>query len=248
MTIRAGVVGHPVAHSLSPLIHSAWIEATGIDADYGLFDIAPENFAAFVASHRGGGGLRGVNVTVPHKEAALACATQAHPTARRAGAANMLLFEPDGSVLADKTEGLGLLGALREQAAFSVKGKTATVLGAGGAARGAVAALVEAGAAQIWVVNRTLERARALEGLGPVRATGWSKSADAFLEADVVINATTLGLGGGPGPHAPLGMTHPGCVVIDMVYKPLETQLLAEARRQVAAIVAQLAGAPERRH
>ena len=99
MTIRAGVVGHPVAHSLSPLIHSAWIEATGIDADYGLFDIAPENFAAFVASHRGGGGLRGVNVTVPHKEAALACATQAHPTARRAGAANMLLFEPDGSVV-----------------------------------------------------------------------------------------------------------------------------------------------------
>ena len=143
----------------------------------------------------------------------------------------MLLFEPDGSVLADNTDGLGLLGALREQAAFSVKGKTATVLGAGGAARGAVAALVEAGAAQIWVVNRTLERARALEGLGPVRATGWSKSADAFLEADVVINATTLGLGGGPGPHAPLGMTHPGCVVIDMVYKPLETQLLAEARR-----------------
>jgi shikimate dehydrogenase len=230
MTIHAGVAGHPVAHSLSPLIHGAWIKAAGIDADYGLFDIAPENFAAFIAAQRGGP-LRGVNVTVPHKEPALACATHAHPAARAAGAANLLLFEPDGSVLADNTDGLGLLGALREQAGFSVKGKTATVLGAGGAARGAVAALADAGAARIWVVNRTLERARALEGLGPVRATGWSKSTDAFLEADVVINATTLGLGGGPGPHAPLGMTQPGCVVMDMVYKPLETQLLAEARR-----------------
>jgi len=230
MTIRAGVLGHPVSHSLSPLIHTAWIKAAGLNAEYGLFDVPPDDFAAFIAAQRGGV-LQGVNVTVPHKEAALACATYVRLAARAAGAANLLLFEADGTIIADNTDGLGLLGALHEQAVFSVKGKTATVLGAGGAARGAVAALTDAGAARIWVVNRTLERARALEGLGPVKATGWSKSTDAFLEADVVINATTLGLGGSPGPHAPLGMTQPGCVVMDMVYKPLETQLLAEARR-----------------
>ena len=230
MTIRAGVVGHPVAHSLSPLIHGAWIKAAGLDADYGLFDIAPQAFAGFVAAQRGGA-LRGLNVTVPHKEAALACATVVRPAARAAGAANLLLFEPDGAIVADNTDGAGLLAALRDQAGFDPKSGPALVLGAGGAARGAVAALAAAGSPLIWVVNRTLERARALEGLGPVKAVGWVKSDQAFTEAAVVINATTLGLGGGPGPHAPLGMTAPACVVMDMVYKPLETQLLAEARR-----------------
>ncbi len=227
MTLRAGVVGHPVAHSLSPLIHGAWIAAAGLDATYEKLDVAPTDFAVFV---RSGHGLRGLNVTVPHKEAALACADEVRPAARRAGAANLLTFE-SGGITADNTDGIGLLAALREQAGFDPTGKIATVLGAGGAARGAVAALLDAGASQVWVVNRTLERARALMVLGAVKAAGWSKSTDAFLEAAVIINATTLGLGGGPGPHAPLGMTAPDCVVMDMVYKPLRTQLLIEAER-----------------
>jgi shikimate dehydrogenase len=230
MIVRAGVVGHPVAHSLSPLIHGAWLKAAGIEGQYGLNDVAPEAFKDFVQALRSGP-VRGLNVTVPHKEAALACATTVRPAAARAGAANLLLFEADGAIVADNTDGVGLLAALSEQAGYSPAGKTALVLGAGGAARGAVAALIDAGATKVWVVNRTLERARALESLGPVKATGWSKSTDGFLEASVVINATTLGLGGGPGPHAPLGMTARDCVVMDMVYKPLRTQLLQEAER-----------------
>ncbi len=227
MTLRAGVVGHPISHSLSPLIHGAWIAAAGLDASYEAFDVAPEDFAAFVAANRGS--LSGLNVTVPHKEAALALATRVMPAAKSAGAANLLTFT-DGEIVADNTDGVGLLAALAQQASFDPAGKTVTVLGAGGAARGAVAALTAAGAAKIWVVNRTLERARALEALGPVKGVGWSKSIDAF-ETDALINATTLGLAGAPGPHAPLGMTPPHCVVMDMVYKPLRTQLLDEARR-----------------
>lgn len=227
MTLRAGVVGHPIEHSLSPLIHGAWIGAAGLDASYEKFDVAPADFAAFVERQRGV--LTGLNVTVPHKETALALATRVMPAAKSAGAANLLTFK-DGEIVADNTDGIGLLAALAEQAGFDPAGKTVTVLGAGGAARGAVAALTAAGAARIWVVNRTLERARALEELGPVRGVGWVKSLDAF-ETDAVINATTLGLGGGPGPHAPLGMTPTACVIMDMVYKPLRTQLLDEARR-----------------
>jgi shikimate dehydrogenase len=230
MTLLAGVVGHPVAHSLSPLIHKAWLSAAGLNGDYGLNDVTPERFSVFIEGRRGGA-VRGLNVTVPHKEAALALADRAAPAAQRAGAANLLLFEPDGEIVADNTDGIGLLAALAEQTGFDPRGKTVTVLGAGGAARGAVAALADAGAEQIFVVNRTYERARALEELGPVKALILAKSTPAFTETQAVINATTLGLGGGPGPHAPLGMTSPDCVIMDMVYKPLRTQLLDEARR-----------------
>ena len=225
MTLRAGVVGHPINHSLSPLIHGAWIAAAGLDATYEAFDVTPDGFAAFISEQRDR--LSGLNVTVPHKEAALALATRVLPAARSAGAANLLIFR-DGEIVADNTDGVGLLAAFAEQAGFDPAGKIVTVLGAGGAARGAVAALTEAGVSKIWVVNRTLERARDLESLGPVKGVGWSKSIDAF-ETDALINATTLGLGGGPGPHAPLGMTPPRCVVMDMVYKPLRTNLLNEA-------------------
>lgn len=231
MTLIAGVLGHPVAHSLSPLIHGAWIAAAGIDAAYEMHDVAPADFAAFIARVRAEGRVKGFNVTVPHKEAALACATVVRPAAARAGAANVLLFQ-DGEIVADNTDGIGLLSALSEQAAFDPAGKNAVVLGAGGAARGAVIALVEAGAASVVVVNRTYERARELAELDErIRAVILSKSTPAFMDADLIVNATTLGLGGGPGPHAPLGMTHTGCVVMDMVYKPLRTQLLAEAER-----------------
>ncbi len=187
MTLRAGVVGQPIGHSLSPLIHGAWIRAAGLDARYDPFDVAPADFAAFIEARRAN--FTGLNVTVPHKEAALACATVVQPSAERAGAANLLTFV-DGQIVAHNTDGIGLLAALRQQAGFEPAGKTVTILGAGGAARGAVAAMVAAGAVKVWVVNRTLERARALESLGPVKGVGWSKSFDAFTEADVVINAT----------------------------------------------------------
>lgn len=220
--MRAAVTGNPIAHSLSPAIHGAWIAAAGIDAAYEA--ILSEDEAAFrrlVAK----GGLQGLNVTIPYKEAALAAADAASDLARLAGAANLLVFE-DGKVRADNTDGPGLLAALQAQAGFDPKSGPAVILGAGGAAKGAAAALKLAGSPSVRIVNRTLARARELAAHLGVEAFG---DAGAALDgAAVVINATSLGLGGGEGPDAPLERA-PGAVVMDMVYKPLRTQFLERA-------------------
>ncbi|MBU2152420.1 MAG: shikimate dehydrogenase, partial [Alphaproteobacteria bacterium] len=161
-TVVAGVLGHPVAHSLSPVLHNAWLAAAGIDGVYVALAPTTETFAAFVQGQRGGGALRGVNVTVPFKEAALAAADAATDRARLAGAANLLLFDTDGRILADNTDGIGLLRAFEVQApGFDPAAGPVVVLGAGGAARGAVAALLLAGAPEVRVLNRTAAKAQA---------------------------------------------------------------------------------------
>lgn len=225
MTLRAGVVGNPVGHSLSPAIHGAWIAAAGLDAAYDA--ILAEDEAAFRRLVAGPGALRGLNVTIPYKEAALAAADVVSDLARLAGAANLLVFE-DGQVRADNTDGPGLLAALKAQAGFDPKSGPAVVLGAGGAARGAAAALVLAGAPQVRIVNRTRERAQALAEQVGGRVQAFEDAATALDGAALVINATSLGLGGGEGPEAPLERA-PGAVVMDMVYKPLRTAFLDRA-------------------
>ena len=225
----AGIVGSPVSHSLSPLIHNAWIAAAGLDAAYVPFAPPADGFFAFVEGLRGGA-IRGLNVTVPFKEEALALATAATARAKRAGAANVLVFGKDGGLLADNTDGAGMLAALAEQApAFRVKDGPALILGAGGAARGAAAALVAAKSPEIRIANRTAARAEALAAdLGaPCRAV--APDAAAFDGVALVVNATTLGLGGGRGPEAWLERASPGAVVLDMVYKPLRTEFLRRA-------------------
>lgn len=224
--MAAGVAGQPIAHSLSPLIHSAWIAAVGLDATYKAF--GPEDEAGFDALVETGraGQLRGLNVTAPFKERALALADQASDVAQTCGSANLLLFEA-GRVHADSTDGAGLMGALNEQApVFSAEGRTAVVLGAGGAARAAVAALVQAGAAKVYVLNRTLDRAQALaEAMGgPVEAGALE---EAVLDGDVglVVNALSV------APDIDLTPLRPGCVVMDMTYRPLRSPLLIEAER-----------------
>src|SRR6185437_4516007 len=143
-TVEAGVAGAPVAHSLSPLIHNAWLEAAGIDGVYVAFSPPADGFTAF-ARGLGGGAIRGLNVTVPFKEDALRLADAVSAAARRAGAANLLVFEADGRIRADNTDGAGLLAAIAEQApGFDVRRGPVVILGAGGAARGAAAALVDA--------------------------------------------------------------------------------------------------------
>ncbi|WP_367142894.1 shikimate dehydrogenase, partial [Brevundimonas sp.] len=139
MTVKAGVAGRPIGHSLSPLIHGAWIAAAGLDADYRAFEPADAAaFAALVAEGRAGR-LRGLNVTAPFKEQALALADAFSETARACGSANLLIFEA-GRVRADSTDGVGLTAALAEQASqLAVRGREVVVLGAGGAARAAVA-------------------------------------------------------------------------------------------------------------
>jgi shikimate dehydrogenase len=228
-TVVAGVAGAPVTHSLSPLIHNAWIAAAGLDAVYVPFAPPADGFAVFAQGLRGGA-VRGLNVTVPFKEAALEAATEVSERARQAGAANLMLFETDGRVVADDTDGEGLLGALAEQApGFDLSAGPVVILGAGGAARGAAAALLAAGAPQVRIVNRTRARAEALAAaMGRVALAADARRAT-FEGAQLVINATTLGLGGGAGPDAPLEALAPGAVVFDMVYRPLRTEFLRRA-------------------
>lgn len=228
----AGVAGHPVTHSLSPILHNAWLEAAGLNGVYVAFPVERLGFERFVQGLRGGA-VRGLNVTVPFKEQALAMADAASDIARRSGAANVLAFEPDGRILAHNTDGLGLLRAFEVQAPrWDPQLGPVAVLGAGGAARGAVAALLAAGAPRVFVINRTLARAEALAAaLGPrVAPLPLPHAAGALAQATAVINATSAGLSGEGALEVPLSSTQAACVVMDMVYKPLETPFLAEAR------------------
>jgi shikimate dehydrogenase len=231
-TVVAGVTGAPVRHSLSPLLHNAWLEAAGVDGVYVAFAPATNRFAAFVDGLRGGV-VRGVNVTAPFKETALALADHTSPTARAAGSANLLLFEADGAIRADSTDGEGLLIAFREQAPrFDPAAGPVVILGAGGAARAAAAAFLVAGAPRIDFLARTAARGQALvAALGEkTRAFGQAEADDPLRGARAVINATPLGLGGGPGPDAPLHLLDARCVVMDMVYRPIRTAFLEAAK------------------
>jgi len=231
-TLVAGVVGKPVAHSLSPLLHNAWLEAAGLDGVYVAFPALEGGFRDFVKGLRGGV-VRGLNVTLPFKAEALAVADEISDIARGSGAANVLVFEANGRITADNTDGQGLLTALASQApAWSASTGPVTVLGAGGAARGAVAALRAAGAPKVWLVNRTLSRAEAMAAyLGSdVVALAIPEAGRALSDCTAVINATSAGLAGGGVLDLDLNATDPATVVMDMVYKPLETVFLSKAR------------------
>jgi shikimate dehydrogenase len=228
--IVAGVCGAPIRHSMSPLIHNAWIQAAGLDAAYVPFAPAEDHFETFVDGLRGGA-IRGLNVTIPFKEKALALADHASNLARMAGAANLLIFEADGTIRADNTDGPGLLGAIEAQApGYDVASAPVVVLGAGGAARGAIAALLLAGAPKVGIVNRTLDRAHELAAAFGPRAVPEYALPDVLVDAGLVINATSLGLGGGEGPAAQLDLTPADAVIVDMVYKPLRTEFLRRAQ------------------
>ncbi|MDP1630120.1 MAG: shikimate dehydrogenase [Caulobacter sp.] len=227
----AGIVGRPVVQSLSPVLHNAWIAAMGLNAAYVPLAPTASGFVALVEGLRGGV-IRGVNVTMPFKEEALAVADDRSERARLAGAANLLLFRQDGRIFADNTDGLGLLGAVAVQApGFDPSSGPVVILGAGGAARGAAAALSLAGAPDIRIVNRTAARAEALarDIGGVVRAVD---AIDALSDAALIVNATALGLGGGAGPEIDLARAPATVVVMDMVYKPLRTAFLVRAAAQ----------------
>ena len=224
----AGVMGSPVSHSLSPRLHGAWIRALSLDAAYVPLPVRPDDFEQAVPV-LGRLGWRGVNVTLPFKERALQLADTATTRARQAGAANVLLFDPEGGITADNTDGEGLLYALRRQApGWRADDGPITILGAGGAARGAVAALAAAGATDIRILNRTRQRADALSALLPCAPFGWDSADAAFNGTRTVINATSGQLtGDAPLPVPPAGDAP--VVVMDMVYKPLITPFLAAA-------------------
>ena len=227
----AAVVGAPVAHSLSPLIHNAWIRAAGMDALYVALSPPTDGFVTLARGMRGGP-VRGFNVTTPFKQEALEVADKASDRARRAGAANLLIFEADGTVFADNTDGQGLLAAFAEQAPeFDPGAAAAIVIGAGGAARSAVMTLLDAGAPRVWIFNRNKARAETLANDAGKRAGagGPGEIEGALSQAGVIINATTVGLGGAEGPHIPLEAAPPHAVIMDMVYRPVQTAFLQRA-------------------
>jgi shikimate dehydrogenase len=231
-TVVAGVVGHPVTHTLSPTLHNAWLAAAGLDGVYVPFGVAPAAFDAFVEGLRSGS-VAGINVTLPFKTQALALADQVGERARLAQAANVLVFQPDGTIFADNTDGLGLLAAFAAQApGFDPTARPVAILGAGGGARGAAAAFLSAGARDVRIVNRTLAKAEEIaRDLGPgVRAYGLDQAAAAFADVGALINATSVGLSGSAALDIPIDATPSDAVVMDMVYKPLRTPLLAQAQ------------------
>ncbi len=230
MTMLAGVAGQPIAHSLSPLIHQAWIAAAGLDADYGAFGPADEaGFAALVADGRAGS-LRGLNVTAPFKEQALALADEVGAAAQACGSANLLLFAA-GRVRADSTDGAGLMAALKEQAPqLDVRGRLVVVLGAGGAARAAVASLKAAGA-DVGVQNRTRARAETLAADLGATVT----ETTALAEAALVVNALSV------PPGIDMSRLRDDAVLMDMTYRPLATPFLAQGRARGLATVDGLA-------
>ena len=218
----AGIVGNPVAHSLSPVIHNAWIKAAGMDASYVAFSPKdPAGFEALVAAGRAGL-LSGVNVTAPFKEQAYALSDTASETARSSGSANILIFR-DGQVAADSADGFGLLWAIESQApALSIKGSAVVLLGAGGAARAAAATLAGAGA-EVRIVNRTRDRAEALAAyLGGTVTV--AEGDEAFDGAALIVNALTV------RPDIDLSRLPSETVVMDMTFKPVVTPFLGAAR------------------
>ena len=237
--LRAFVVGHPIAHSRSPLIHGHWLAAHGIPGTYERLDVTPAAFPDFVRG-LAESGYRGGNVTLPHKEAAFALADRLTPRAERIGAVNTLVVEPEGRIHGDNTDAPGFCAHLDQSlgADWPARG-TAVVLGAGGAARAIVVGLAERGVARIRVANRTPARAEAVAALAPgiADALAWDDLPAALDEAGLLVNTTSLGMTGQPPLEIDLALMQAEAAVADIVYAPLETALLSAARRRGLAAV-----------
>lgn len=228
----AGVMGWPVMHSRSPLIHNHWIARHGVDAVYIPYAVPPNEAEAAIRALPKLG-FAGSNVTAPHKLAAFETVDRHDAAAAAIGALNTIIVEADGSLTGSNTDAPGFLGHLQASApSWSASSGPAVVLGAGGAARAAIYALLEAGAPQIRIANRTKQRAEALvELFGPkVNAFDWSERAAMLAGANLVTNTTTLGMTGQAPLDLPLDDLPGTAVVYDIVYAPLETPLLAAAR------------------
>lgn len=229
----AAVIGWPVHQSLSPILHGYWLKQHGLAGFYVALPIRPEDFARCVATLPLMGFV-GANVTVPHKQAAFALASTMDEDARQTGAVNTLIFE-DGAVRGLNTDVHGFSSSLSQTfGADAARGGPAVVLGAGGAARAIVLALIRAGAPEIRLVNRTRSRAEQLAAAfrASIRMVviDWDDWATAFSGAALLVNATSLGMTGKGALELSLDGLPKDAVVADIVYNPLETALLRAAR------------------
>jgi shikimate dehydrogenase len=230
----AAVIGWPVAHSLSPLIHMTWAAREGVDARYEAIAVEPtdEAFRERIDLLREAG-YCGVNVTLPHKERALKIADSASEAAMTAGAANMLTFR-EGKIIAANSDATAVRALLLDLDPAPRRG---LVLGAGGAARGVLWALKRAGVSTIRIANRTRERAAAIAPIANAKVIDWKARAQALDDVDILINTTTLGMKGAPPLDLDLAAMKESAVVLDIVYAPLETPLLRNARALGLAVI-----------
>lgn len=235
---KACIIGFPARHSRSPLIHRFWLRQHAIAGDYGFAEVSPDDFPGFIRDLASNGYVGG-NVTVPHKETAFGLVHDATATARALGAVNTLWFE-DGRLMGDNTDVAGFLASLDADApGWDARTPTATVLGAGGAARAVVYGLLARSVERIHIVNRTLARAQALaEHFGQlfsgrqIAGAGWDALPGLLPASSLLVNTTSMGMHGQPTLDVDPETLPETALVTDIVYVPLETPLLAAARQR----------------
>lgn len=237
--IKAGVMGWPVEHSRSPALHGFWLATYGIDGTYEKLAVKPEDLAAALRALPEKGFV-GVNLTVPHKEAAMGVVDEISPVGRRIGAVNTVFVTAGGRLNATNTDAYGFITSLHAGAPrFDAKAGPAVVLGAGGAARAVCVALQDAGVPEICIINRTAARAETLarDLGGNLKVAGWNDRALRLKSAVLLVNTTTQGMQGQAPLEIDLQNLPPEAVVTDIVYTPLETPLLAAARARGNTVV-----------
>ncbi len=235
----AAVLGWPIAHSRSPALHGHWLRRYGIEGHYIPIALAPDALEDGLRA-LARLGFRGCNVTLPHKEAALALASEPTGRARDIGSANTLTFLENGGILADNTDAYGFIANLRQSAPdWKAAAGPALVLGAGGAARAVIAGLLSEGAPEIRLANRTRVRADDLRArFGPrVAVVDWETAPAAAEGVATIVNTTSMGMEGQPELAFGFDAAPPGALVTDLVYRPLETPFLRDARRHGLATV-----------
>jgi len=232
--LLAGVMGWPVMHSRSPKIHNYWLAEFGLAGTYAPLAIRPQGLREALRA-LAPLGFAGCNLTIPHKEAALDIVDRVEPLARRIGAINLVVVSPDGSLYGRNTDGFGYIESILQAApGWRPDAGPIAVVGAGGGARAVLASLADRGASDIRLINRSPERAEALqrEFGAPIQAVAWDDRHEALAGAAMLVNTTNQGMAGQPPLDIALDKLPPSALVSDIVYVPRETPLLAAARRR----------------
>ncbi|MGH1456325.1 MAG: shikimate dehydrogenase [Alphaproteobacteria bacterium] len=236
--IKTGVIGHPISHSKSPLIHNYWIQKYGLSGEYKAIDIAPDHLNEGIAALIDDG-YTGFNVTVPHKIAIMDLCDELTPIAREIGAVNTVTIK-DGKLYGTNTDAYGFAQNIKESATgWAFDHGQAVVLGAGGAANAIMYALLAEGVPEIILTNRSREKAEALRTLSPEKITvvDWDARNDAFDDANLIVNTTALGMTGKPPLAVDISRAPQNALVTDIVYAPLMTDLLVAADKREMQVV-----------
>ena len=229
----AGVIGNPIAHSKSPKLHNYWLSKYKINGFYIPFSVTTENLETSIKSLMALG-FSGVNVTIPHKTNVLSFADSITDRASLIGAANTLYFSKSGKIHADNTDGYGFIqNIIDEIPDYDFYDKTALIYGAGGSARAIASALLSNGVKEVGITNRTRSKAQIIsENLGAkVSVVDWRSAPDTITKVDIIINATSMGMVGQPDFSQPISRAKKTALVVDIVYNPLVTELIKEAKK-----------------